>query len=51
MKEKSKFIQDVQKLMLFAADDSGSDMDELFEDFRVYKDTLGEEVKELEEVK
>ena len=47
MKEKSKFIQDVQKL---AADDSGSDMDELFEDLRVLQDTLGEEIRELEEV-
>ena len=50
VKEKSKFIQDVQKLMLFAADDSGSDMDELFEDLRVLQDTLGEEIRELEEV-
>ena len=47
VKEKSKFIQDVQKL---AADDSGSDMDELFEDLRVLQDTLGEEIRELEEV-
>ena len=50
VKEKSKFIQDVQKLMLCAADDSGSDMDELFEDLRVLQDTLGEEIRELEEV-
>ena len=50
MKEKSNFIQDVQKLMLFAADDSGSDMDELFEDLRVLQYTLGEEIRELKEV-
>ena len=50
MKEKLKFIQDVQKLMLCAADDSGSDMDELFDDLRILQDTLGEEIRELEEV-
>ena len=50
VKGKSKFIKDVQKLMLFAADDSGSDMDELFEDLRFLQDTLGEEIRELEEV-
>ena len=47
---KSKFIKDVQKLMLFAADDSGSDMEELFEDLCDLQDSLCEEIRELEEV-
>ena len=49
VKGKSKFIKDVQKLMLFA-DDSGSDMEELFEDLCDLQDSLCEEIRELEEV-
>jgi hypothetical protein len=43
-------MQDVQKLMLYAADDSGSDMEELFEDLCDLQDTLIEESRGIEEV-
>ena len=50
VKEKTEVLDRVKKMMVFTADDSGSDVDEILDDLAFLQDELKEEIKKIEEV-
>ena len=50
VKEKNEVLDRVKKMMVFTADDSGSDVDEIIDDLASLADELKEEIREIDEV-
>ena len=50
VKEKNEVLDRVKKMMVFTADDSGSDVDEIIDDLASLADELKEEIRGIDEV-
>ena len=50
VKEKNEVLDRVKKMMVFTADDSGSDVGEILDDLASLADELKEEIREIDEV-